>query len=195
MVSASGYQATPIGVILERAGVARGGLYHHFAGKQELFAAVFDQLEDEVLGWLSGAAHFPGGPWATLRAACGLYLSACSSAEVRRVLLRDGPAVLAEAAGGNRRLAALRARLEHALGDAEQARTLAPMLLGAMESAARGMGERRDRHAWEDLNRSLTSLLEGLRLVQQQGMLPALPGLEEEPWQAWSRRGAPTPRS
>ena len=43
-----GYAATSTTEIVERAGVTRGALYHHFAAKDELFRAVFEQLEGEV---------------------------------------------------------------------------------------------------------------------------------------------------
>ena len=40
-----GYEATTVAAILERAGMARGALYHYFpGGKREIFGAVFDEI-------------------------------------------------------------------------------------------------------------------------------------------------------
>src|SRR5688500_408446 len=43
-----GYEATSIEAVLERAGVKRGALYHHFAGKHALFDAVLEQVVADV---------------------------------------------------------------------------------------------------------------------------------------------------
>lgn len=44
-----GYDATKIGDIVRRAGVARKTLYDNFEGKEEVFLAAFDAAVDEVL--------------------------------------------------------------------------------------------------------------------------------------------------
>src|SRR6266576_3689600 len=36
-----GYAAASLDAVVAKAGVTKGALYHHFAGKRELFAAVF----------------------------------------------------------------------------------------------------------------------------------------------------------
>jgi AcrR family transcriptional regulator len=42
-----GFNETTTDAILERSGVSKGALYHHFPGKLELFEAVYIQVEDE----------------------------------------------------------------------------------------------------------------------------------------------------
>ncbi|MGB3894272.1 MAG: helix-turn-helix domain-containing protein, partial [Mycolicibacter sinensis] len=37
-----GFDATSVDGIVERAGMTKGALYHHFAGKRALFAAVYE---------------------------------------------------------------------------------------------------------------------------------------------------------
>ena len=43
-----GYAAVGTEEIVRHAGVTRGALYHHFDGKRELLAAVYEQLESEI---------------------------------------------------------------------------------------------------------------------------------------------------
>ena len=46
-----GYAATSIEDIVQRAGVAKGALYHHFSGKDALFRAVYEAvLAEAVVG-------------------------------------------------------------------------------------------------------------------------------------------------
>ena len=44
-----GLQATRTEDIVQRAGLTRGALYHHFRDKEDLFRAVHDELADEVI--------------------------------------------------------------------------------------------------------------------------------------------------
>lgn len=47
-----GFDATTTEAILERSGVSKGAMYHHFPGKLELFEAVYIQVEDESVARL-----------------------------------------------------------------------------------------------------------------------------------------------
>jgi AcrR family transcriptional regulator len=44
-----GYDATSVSQVISRAGVAKGGFYHHFASKDELLYAVYGQLINRQL--------------------------------------------------------------------------------------------------------------------------------------------------
>lgn len=52
-----GLAAVSVQAVAAAAGVTKGGLFHHFASKQALIAAVFDdlldQLDSEIDGWLA----------------------------------------------------------------------------------------------------------------------------------------------
>jgi AcrR family transcriptional regulator len=52
-----GFDATTTEAILERSGVSRGAMYHHFPGKLELFEAVYVQVEDESVARLVDRAR------------------------------------------------------------------------------------------------------------------------------------------
>ena len=56
------YAATSTNEIVERAGVTRGALYHHFPAKHDLFRAVFEQLEDEIAEHVAREALAGIGP-------------------------------------------------------------------------------------------------------------------------------------
>src|SRR5690242_596061 len=48
LFAAHGYEGTSIEAVLAAAGVSRGALYHHFAGKEALFKAVIDVLAERI---------------------------------------------------------------------------------------------------------------------------------------------------
>jgi AcrR family transcriptional regulator len=57
-----GYEATKIGDIVSRAGVARKTLYDNFEGKEEVFLAAFDSAVEEAFGRIAaGCAEVEGG--------------------------------------------------------------------------------------------------------------------------------------
>lgn len=94
-----GYAATGREMIVERAGVTRGALYHHFADKEALFRAVFEELEAEVMARSAEAAMTvpPDDPLGQLRAGCLAYLDIALDPAVQRICLLDAPSVLSPA--------------------------------------------------------------------------------------------------
>lgn len=91
-----GYFAIGTPELVAAAGVTRGALYHHFAGKLELFETVFRLAEKELFEQAMGLFH-PSWTAHTLRLrnGVGAYLKAvAASAGRQRILLIDGPAVL-----------------------------------------------------------------------------------------------------
>src|SRR4051795_5263295 len=84
--------------IVRGAGVTRGALYHHFRDKRDLFAAVVEQVEQEVLERVAEAALTESDAWEQQRAAIGAYLDVCLERDVQRIVLTDAPSVLGLAA-------------------------------------------------------------------------------------------------
>jgi AcrR family transcriptional regulator len=80
--------------IVERAGVTRGALSHHFATKQGLFHAVVESVEHELAQRIAEAAMRGGDPMDQLRLGCLAFLDAALDPAVRRIVLLDAPAVL-----------------------------------------------------------------------------------------------------
>jgi AcrR family transcriptional regulator len=80
--------------IVERAGVTRGALAHHFVTKKGLFRAVVESVEIELTGNIATAAMRGDDPMAHLRLGCLAFLDAALDPAVRRIVLLDAPAVL-----------------------------------------------------------------------------------------------------
>jgi AcrR family transcriptional regulator len=89
-----GYTATSIDDIIQRAGVARGALYHHFPGKEALFQAVYDVVESEVITRVIAAAVAESTPWEGVSAGLRAFLDACLEPAFRRIVVLDSVSVL-----------------------------------------------------------------------------------------------------
>jgi len=78
------------------AGVTRGALYHHFKSKADLFAAVVDSVEAELIEVLKSAAgRAPtDDPVARMRAAIQAWLDACVDASFAQIVLVDAPSIM-----------------------------------------------------------------------------------------------------
>jgi AcrR family transcriptional regulator len=141
-----GYAGVGTEEIVRAAGVTRGALYHQFADKRELFAAVFEQLEAEVTQRTAAAAVASGttDPLAALRIGADAWLDACTEVEVRQIMLLDGPAVLGwerwREIGLRNGLGLVEGGLQAAVDAGRLApqpvRGLAHVLIGAIDEAA-----------------------------------------------------------
>jgi AcrR family transcriptional regulator len=91
-----GFQGTRTEDVVQRAGLTRGALYHHFRDKEDLFRAVHDDVAEEVVQLLwRRSSELPVGAWALFRANSEVYLDAASTnSAYRQICLIDGPAVL-----------------------------------------------------------------------------------------------------
>ena len=54
LVIEHGYEGVSTAEVMQRAGVSRGGLYHHFDGRTELMAAVLAAMEEQAIERLRG---------------------------------------------------------------------------------------------------------------------------------------------
>jgi AcrR family transcriptional regulator len=130
--------------IVERAGVTRGALYHHFENKEDLFRAVFVEVDHEVGERVAAAYMLGDDPMERLRLGCQAFLDTALDPAVRRIVLLDAPSVLGwqawreiEAEGGIKLMKeALAAVNEAGLVRAEPLEPLAHMLLAALNEAA-----------------------------------------------------------
>jgi AcrR family transcriptional regulator len=89
-----GFAATSIEDITQRAGAAKGALYHHFTGKHELFRAVYEAVEADAVAAVMAAALAEREPWAGVRAGLSAFLDACLEPAFRRIVVLDSVTVL-----------------------------------------------------------------------------------------------------
>jgi AcrR family transcriptional regulator len=162
-----GYEATTVAGILERAGMARGALYHYFPdGKRELFGAVFDQVDD-AFHQRRDALIALESPLARIRAGLRQFLELCTDDAFARIILIDAPKLVPGQGGLGSSYRLLREQLEEAVAIGE-VRELDPemtaiALYGAARRAGEYVTEATDRaHAAAEAGRSLDLFLDGL---------------------------------
>jgi AcrR family transcriptional regulator len=89
-----GYHGTAAEEIVQRAGLTRGALYHHFEDKKDLFRVVVDEMEgaidEEIEEAERAASSLPEAVMAGYRA----FIDAVLDPEMRRTFFLDGPSVL-----------------------------------------------------------------------------------------------------
>jgi AcrR family transcriptional regulator len=167
-----GYAEVGTEEIVERAGVTRGALYHHFDGKRELFRAVHEQLEREILDGIVGLMRDAGDPVAMLRIGLAAFLDMCTDRRITRISMVDAPTVLGWAAWreiSERHAlgmisAALTAGMDAGLLRRQPVRPLALVLLGAVDEAALYIANAEDPNAARaEMEPVLLSLLDGQR--------------------------------
>ena len=165
-----GYADTSIADITDRAKVTRGALYYHFGDKRDLFRAVFEQVEEELVA-RSAAAATRSRPERRLEAAVAAFLDACLDRDVQQVVLLDGSSVLgwetASQIDEAYALGSLQALLELAIREGHVARQpvepLAQVLLGALNQAALAIARADDvPAARREMGRTIGRLLAGL---------------------------------
>lgn len=93
LFAARGYAHVSLNAIAQAAGVTKGGLYHHFSGKEALFSAVLQECHREVAEQVAHAAP-NADPWDQLVAGCTAFLTAATEPGIAQIMLIDGPAVV-----------------------------------------------------------------------------------------------------
>src|SRR3954468_12250432 len=89
-----GYGSVAMEQVVAAAGVTRGALYHHFRDKRDLFRAVYEASETEMMRRTVAALANVEDPWEELVAGIHAWLDACADPALRRISLVDAPAVV-----------------------------------------------------------------------------------------------------
>jgi len=165
-----GYTAVATEEIVRAAGVTRGALYHHFAGKEELFAAVYEEVEADLVAEIGQVATVAADPLDALHKGAAMFLEACRRPEVQRITLIDAPSVLGWERwreigvryGFGLIEEVLRAGMEQGVIEPQPLRPLTHLLLGAMDEAAMLVARSDDRELREQVAASIDRYLDTL---------------------------------
>jgi AcrR family transcriptional regulator len=172
-VAERGYAGLSTAEVLRRAGVSRGGLYHHFAGKAELLAAVLEALELDVVAQLAEVVADAPDQLTALHTGIQWYLDECiRSIELQRIGLVEGRKALGWEAWKEvispHGLAMLSAALAAAMGGGEievaDPGVLAHLILAALHEASALIVSAADQTAERDrAGQAMALLIDGLR--------------------------------
>jgi AcrR family transcriptional regulator len=162
-----GYSGANTEALVESARVTKGALYHHFANKRELYQAVVEDVERELVDKLE-AAGAGKPPWKRLSAMCHAYVEACRDPALARMLVLEAPVVLGWKTWCDLEqkyeVAAFARCLSEAGTLSEPAATLAQVILGALTTGARVIATSPDPDkARAEVERTIDRLLAGLR--------------------------------
>jgi AcrR family transcriptional regulator len=167
-----GYAEVPAAEVVARAQVTRGALYHHFRDKRDLFRAVFEQIEEEMVAAIARRVAGASDPWSALVTGTDAFLEACLDPVIARIALEEAPSVLGWSAWREIDAryalglvtAALTAGMDAGVLARRPVEPLAHVLLGALGEAGLLVASASDPAAARDEVRgSLLALLEGLR--------------------------------
>lgn len=164
-----GFAATGTPEIVAQAGVTRGALYHHYADKTALFAAVVEE-EHAVMSLAINAAseaEDEPGPVRALIAGGDAFLDAMQDAGRRRILLVDAPAVLGREAvddiTARHGLRTLIEGVEMAM-DAKAIRDLPPLPLAHLLNALFDRAALAQPEELADYRKVIKALIRGLKV-------------------------------
>jgi AcrR family transcriptional regulator len=173
LFAARGYAAVGTEEIVRAAGVTRGALYHHFAGKKELFQAVYEDVERQLVERIAASAvRSASDPLEALHAGAQAFLDACEDPAVQRIALLDAPSVLGweqwRAIGMEHGFGlvqgTVQAAMDAGLIDEQPVIPLAHLLLGAIDEGAMLVARADDGgRTREQVGASVARFLEALR--------------------------------
>jgi AcrR family transcriptional regulator len=173
LVIERGYAGLSTAEVLRRAGVSRGGLYHHFAGKAELLAAVLEALELDVVAQLAEVVADVSDQLTALHTGIQWYLDECiRSTELQRIGLVEGRKALGWEAwkevvaphGLSMLSAALGAAMSGGEIEVADPGVLAHLILAALHEASALIVSAADQTAERDrAGQAMALLIDGLR--------------------------------
>jgi AcrR family transcriptional regulator len=167
-----GYAATSLDAVARRARVTKGALYHHFSGKQALFEAAFDLVEQAAVGRLSEVLAGAGTPWERAIHGVEVYIQSCLDPSYQRIVVHEGPVVM----GWERwreteehfSYGLVRGTIEALISSGEivelPIEVTARILFGALAAGATIIASAADpKKAGAEVSRTIVTVLEGMR--------------------------------
>ncbi|WP_425063139.1 TetR/AcrR family transcriptional regulator [Pyruvatibacter mobilis] len=140
----NGFDDTKMDDIVAKAGVAKGGIYHHFKNKHEIFEAVFEAVAAEIAAEMRQEIAPGQPPLDVLKQSATGFFRLCAEPLRRRIFLQDGPAVLGHEAWHRIDAHHFGGLVTSALGEAMEAGAIRPqplkslsrVMLGGIQAAA-----------------------------------------------------------
>jgi AcrR family transcriptional regulator len=167
-----GYAGVGTEEIVQRAEVTRGALYHHFRDKKDLFRAVHEQLERDLVESLGERIAGIQDARELLDTGVRSFLDACTDPALAQIALSDAPSVLgwvewrevdARYGMGLVRLG-LEAAMEQGVIPRQDPEPLAHLVLAALGEAALLIANADDpQQARREVEGPLLALLEGIQ--------------------------------
>jgi len=139
-----GYGGTSIEAVLAAAGVSRGALYHHFAGKEALFTAVLEAVSERVAAEVTEAIRDCTDPVGAMLTGALAWIDLAGDPVIQRIMLVDAPSVLGweqwRAMDEGRTVGAMQAMLQAVIDSdrlpQELVEPFSHMILAALDEAA-----------------------------------------------------------
>ena len=168
-----GFNDVSTQAIVAAAGVTRGALYHQFDDKVGLFAAVYEQVEQQLVEDIARQIMElqPLDPLEAMQVGARLFLDGCGASDVQQIVLIDAPAVLGwdrwRAVGVKYGLGVIEGMLAHAIAEGavpeQPLRPTAHVLLGALDEAALFVSRAVDREqARDEMDAVCARLINGI---------------------------------
>lgn len=167
-----GYAGVGTEEIVARAKVTRGALYHHFTDKRDLFRAVFERVEGDLMERIGSTMEGADDAWNLMVAGMRAFLDACEEPAVKQISLIDAPAVLGweewreidNRHGLGLTRAALQGAVEAGVLRPIAVDPMAHLFVAALSEAAFVIAHADNpRKARAEVEEALTQLVEGLR--------------------------------
>ena len=172
LFSRKGYAGTSLDEIVAGARVTKGALYHHFSGKQALFEAVFERVEEDAAKRIRKAIKGAKDPWDQVSAGIRAFFDVARGSEYRRIVVQEGPAVLGYERYREQEERTTFSIVQELVGAVVPAElfpksltdTLARLFFGAMSAAGTQLSTAEDpEEASNDLETVLGFVLTGMR--------------------------------
>ena len=170
-----GYAGVGTEQIVKRARVTRGALYHHFADKRDLFLAVHESLEEELVAGIAEALAEAAteDPIVAMKVAVRAFLDSVLDPGRARITLIEAPSVLGWAEwreidaryGLGLASAALQGAMDAGRIERRPVRPLASLFVAALGEAGILVATAADPAAARaDVEEALEALIDGLAL-------------------------------
>jgi AcrR family transcriptional regulator len=167
-----GYAGVSTEEIVRSANVTRGALYHHFRDKKDLFRAVHEQMEAEIVAAIAAQMAGIEDPIELLTTGTRAFLDACMDPAHARITMLEAPSVLGWAEwreidmryGMGLVTAGLQTGMDAGALRRQPVLPLAHLMLGALGEAAMTIANSADPAATRaEMEQALLALLDGLR--------------------------------